>query len=167
MGSRWTHALPLCCLLGFIFVDTMTVSADVTATHANGASPLQASQIRRIQPHKENIYRIDMKTGSFEVVDDNNDTALTQRQDTASPNTGPAKSRSQSSKDHAPALDNILPRHWRTPQESQDPSASSRKRRNTPELSTGSWTVFSGNKTATVTSFSGLQDQIRKNVKNN
>ncbi|XP_047990176.1 uncharacterized protein LOC125229386 isoform X2 [Leguminivora glycinivorella] len=143
MGSRWTHALPLCCLLGFIFVDTMTVSADVTATHANGASPLQASQIRRIQPHKENIYRI------------------------ASPNTGPAKSRSQSSKDHAPALDNILPRHWRTPQESQDPSASSRKRRNTPELSTGSWTVFSGNKTATVTSFSGLQDQIRKNVKNN
>ncbi|XP_063381919.1 uncharacterized protein LOC134668369 [Cydia fagiglandana] len=58
-----------------------------------------------------------------------------------------------------------LPRRWRTLQDLN--ANNSRERRNTPELSTGSWTIFSGNNTATVTSTSGFQNQITNNIKKN
>ncbi|XP_061726668.1 uncharacterized protein LOC133532142 isoform X2 [Cydia pomonella] len=82
MGSRWALALPLCCLVGLFFIDTVNGSAEVTASRRNGApSSPQDNRLRRIPAAKKNHYRINVKTGSFEVVDgDNDDTELARAQ---------------------------------------------------------------------------------------
>ncbi|XP_061726685.1 uncharacterized protein LOC133532142 isoform X4 [Cydia pomonella] len=314
MGSRWALALPLCCLVGLFFIDTVNGSAEVTASRRNGApSSPQDNRLRRIPAAKKNHYRINVKTGSFEVVDgDNDDTELAraqrrggdvvtvtgsmevvdgarngtkicfsgdgyaycksdrdgqrssnpdvrggqnskfgrqlprrwpgQRNNTRSDrlkntsprqNSVPSFQNIQSSKrsleelqklakeaanrtpsvnavrpssrirkirknipkktlqdvmeeaanrtandittgipsdggvNHAtpaPAHNVQLPRSWRT---LEDLFVNSRKPRSTSELSTGSWAIVSGNNTATVTSVSGFENQIRNNIKNN